>query len=382
MSASSSGDGAGTSGGRTPAQAKLEATPEWPDGATRQRLPLWTLGGVLAAVAATGYLVTAWLPWVGVSGIGPQQQPYQPLLTPGDIASAFGGIKWSLISIAGVLLLPLLLRQSRSLLALLGLLAFTLWTALAVVVEPSLLIGVREGGTIALDSNLSPRSLAITSAPQTLTAYTLHLASLALAIIAVLVLIAGAIGARRGARMASVDQADISPRRTGRMPGVSLLTVGLGVWGVGTFLFPWATVNCTNLPLISSTCPGVPFGYALGYGISAYSTNFDGLFAIFAAGLLLAGGALEMLIGLWWGRISWRFCAWSAIWLLGASALAILADAGVGVVVAGHGATGLPAGAWTGANGIFAALLGLLLGWIALGLLVYRTARAPRPGAA
>lgn len=372
----SDGNSVGASGGGTPAPARLEATaPLWPPSETRGGAPLWVLGGVLAAIGAGGYLVTAWLPWVGVSGIGPQQQAYQPLLTPGDIASALGSVKWSAISVAGVLILPLLLRRSRAPLALIGLLCFALWTALAIVVEPSLLAGVRQGGTIALDPNLSPRSLTITGVPQTLAAYNLHLASLALCVVAILVLIAGMVQARRHeGRFAPLHV----PHASGRLPGMGLLTAGLVIWGIGVLLFPWATVNCPSVVLLSGSCPGAPFGSSLGYGISAYASTFDGLLAIWAAPALLAAGALELLIGLWLGPISWRFCAWAALWLLVATGLAALADAGVGVVVAGHGAPGLQAGPWKGDNGIFAAFLGLLLGWIALALLVYRAARTSR----
>ncbi len=381
MSASdgSGGDGVGASSGRPAAQARLETTaPLWP-AETRRGVSLWALGCVLAAIGATGYLVTAWLPWVGVSGIGPQQQAYQPLLSPGDIASALGSVKWSAISVSGVLLLPLVLRRSRSPLALAGLLGFILWTALAVVVEPSLLAGVRQGGTVTLDPNLSPRSLTITDAPRQLLAYDLHLASLALCVAAVIILILGILQARRReGRFAPLHV----PHVAGRLPGMGLLTAGLVIWGIGTLVFPWASVGCTGVPLVSGRCLGTPFGSSLGYGISAYASTFDGLLALYAAPALLAVGALEVLIGLWWGPISWRLCAWTSLWLLVATGLAALADAGVGVVVRGHGAPGLPAGPWAGDNGIFTTFLGLLLGWIALGLLVYRAARSPRPSAA
>lgn len=371
---SSGSDSVGASGGRPPAQTKLEATaPLWPGGESRRGVPFWALGCALAAIGAAGYLVTAWLPWVGVTGIGPQQQGYQPLLSPGDIASALGSGKWSAISIAGALVLPLVLRRSRSPLALVGLLCFTLWTALTIIVEPSLLAGVRQGGTITLDPNLSPRSLTITSVPQTLTAYYLHLASLALCAAAVAVLIVGMVQARRrDGRFAALHV----PQVSGRLPGMGLFSAGLVIWGIGTLVFPWASVGCTGVPLVSGRCLGAPFGSSLGYGISAYASTFDGLFALYAAGGLLAIGALELLIGLWWGPISWRLCAWAALWLLAATGLAALADAGVGVVVRGHGAPGLPAGPWTGDNGIFTTFVGLLLGWIALGFLAYRAARS------
>ena len=373
---SGSGGSTGADGRHPAAPAQLETTaPLWPGGQSRRRVPLWELGCVVAAIGAVGYLVTAWLPWVGVSGIGPQQQGYQPLLSPGDIASALGSAKWSVVSISGVLLLPLLLRRSRSPLALIGLLCFVLWTALTIVVEPASLAGVRQGGTITLDPNLSPRSLTITDVPQPLTAYYLHLASLVLCVIAVIVLIAGMVQARRReGRFAAL----YVPHVSGRLPGMGLLTAGLVIWGIGVFVFPWASVGCTGVPLVSGRCLGTPFGSSLGYGISAYVSTFDGLLALYAAGALLGLGALELLVGLWWGPVSWHFCAWAAIWLVVATGLAALADAGVGVVVAGHGAPGLPAGPWTGDNGIVTAFLGLLLGWIALALLAYRAARTPR----
>lgn len=362
------GDGAGTG-----QATKLEATsPLWPT-SKRRGFPAWGLGGALAALGALLYLVTAWTPWVEVTGTGADGQVRTYLLGPGDVANRLGSFGWSALSIAGVLLLPLVLRRPRALLSLLGLLGYGLWTLLAILTEPSLLAGVRLGGTVHLDPSFIAGSLTLTAEPHYSFAYDLHLASLALAVAGVVLLCVGAFRARR----AGGPEHLALPHVSLRLPGMGLLTGALVLWLIGVFVFPWATVGCGGLPLVSAQCVGLPFGAALRYGLAG-STLVDPLLALYAAGLLLAGGAVLILIGIWWGRISGRLCAWIALWLAAATLLAALADAGVGTVVSAQGGDGLPTGAWSGDTGIAVTFIALVLGWIALIYLLVRVVRRPR----
>ncbi|MFI5271667.1 MAG: hypothetical protein ACHQ4H_01370 [Ktedonobacterales bacterium] len=372
-----SGDSSGDSAQQRAAAPAAANAPEWPAERRHRRwLRLWPLGAALAALGAALFLISAWLPWISVVGTGPDQRSYPLLLTPGDLASGLGSLRWSALSVAGVLLLPLVLRRVRTPLAVAGVIAFALWTALAVVAEPSLLAGTQQGSALALDPNFSvPRNLLLAAAPSDLLPYGLHLAALALCVLASALLIVGTL--RPETRTAMLDASPAAPAR-GKLPGMGLLTLGVAVWALGTFVFPWATLGCTGLPLVSSQCLGVPFGTALGYGVSANAGAFDGLLALYAAEFLLTGGAVLVLIATWWGGVSWHLCVWLALWLAAAMLLAVVADGGVGVVVAGHGHLGLPGGAWRGDNGIVTAFLGLLLGWIALGYLTYQLLAGPR----
>lgn len=364
------GDGSGTG-----QATKLERTsPLWP-ASQRRGFPAWGLGGALAALGALLYLVTAWTPWIEVTGTGADGQVRTYLLGPGDVANRLGSFGWSLLSIAGVLLLPLLLRRPRMLLALLGLLGYALWTLLAILTEPSLLAGVRLGGTVHLDPSFTAGSLTPNAEPQYVFAYDLHLASLGLAAAGVVLLCVGAFQARRAAGSEHLTLPHVSLR----LPGMGILTAALVLWAIGVFVFPWATVGCGGLPLVSAQCVGLPFGGALRYGVAG-STLVDPLLALYAAGLLLAGGAVLILIGVWWGRISGRLCGWIALWLAAATVLAALADAGVGTVVAAQGGDGLPTGAWSGDTGIAVTFIALVLGWIALIYLLVRVVRSPHAG--
>ncbi len=158
-----------------------------------------------------------------------------------------------------------------------------------------------------------------------------------------------------------------------RISGMGPLTLGLLIWAVGIFLFPWATVNCTATPLILGTCTGAPFSSALRIGLSNAGNNagaFDPLVSLYAVGLLLGIGAVLIFLASWSARITGGFYTWVALWLVAATGFALLGVAGVGLLVSHPVAYGLPAGTWRGDDGIAASFLGVLIGWGALLYLV------------
>jgi hypothetical protein len=152
------------------------------------------------------------------------------------------------------------------------------------------------------------------------------------------------------------------------------LTFALAVWAAGIFLFPWATTNCGSVPLIAGTCTGLPFTSALRLGINGHAQAFDPLVSLHAVGLLLGIGAALIFLTAWLGRITRSFYVWVALWLLAATFIAFVANAGVGLLVAHPAAQGL-SGRWNGDNGIIVTFLGLLIGWGALLYLIINSGR-------
>jgi hypothetical protein len=167
-----------------------------------------------------------------------------------------------------------------------------------------------------------------------------------------------------------------------RVPGMGTLTLGLIIWAVGIFLFPWATVNCTAHPLIVGSCTGVPFASALQIGLRGHTETIDPLMARYAVELLLGIGAVLIFLASWSTRITRSFYIWVALWLLVAAVFAVLGSSGVGILVAHPASAGLQSGNWTGDNGLAASFLGLLIGLGALLYLIINQGRSadPAPG--
>jgi hypothetical protein len=161
------------------------------------------------------------------------------------------------------------------------------------------------------------------------------------------------------------------------------LTLSALLFLIGIFIMPWATVNCTQMPLFLGQCTGVNYAGATSAGIRAYANVFDPLAARYAIPILLAGGALLVLLGVWGRDLFRRGGVWLVLWLLTATLFAVLGDLGAGAIVANPATYGLPTGRWSGDSGIAVAFLGLLIGWGAalyLGILALRGRRTPQAG--
>jgi hypothetical protein len=145
------------------------------------------------------------------------------------------------------------------------------------------------------------------------------------------------------------------------LPGVGAVSGGLLVWAWGFFLLPWASLNCTQTPVLVAQCQGLPVASALQAGLLATRTIFDPAAAPYAiSGLLLVGAALAL--GTVWRReITRTLCAWLSGWVVFALACALIAINGAQRVVHDAPSVGLPAGSWRGDMGVLLVFLGLLL---------------------
>lgn len=334
---------------------------------------LITVGAVLAAVGV-------WMPGEVVNAyalVGGQRQDYVFTLTPGDVEGLFGSFEWSVLTIVPLLVLPLVWWRSRALVwwhsqeiistAIWGI--YSLWWTVVPLSSPDAL---KFGTDLVLVPELHPQHLIITHRGQRLAGFWVAEAGGALIVIGAIFLMFAAFRRPRDQRLNLPLFAGRSAGSTSHprvvLPGASALTIGLALWAVSTFVMPWASVNCSTTPLFFGTCTGLPFTTVLRFGIADATTLIDPLVAQYAVGVLLGGGAMMILVGLWWRARSLAFCGWATLWLALAAWFAWLAEDGVGVVVAKHEALGLQAGTWVGENAVLLTLLGFIL---ALGGLAY-----------
>jgi hypothetical protein len=356
--------------------AALERTaPIWPGAERISRY--WTPVRLLASVAAVAFAVVAWMPWVTVIGAASanSQQTIEVSFAPGDIQSPLGTFGWAALTVAGVLLLPLIWLRAGRIAALLGVAAYAIWALAAAVFAFHPVAGLTQGQMLTLDPNLTPSTLFLTDAPRYQVGYYIGTAGLALAIVAAVLLVVGLAQSWRA--MAVGERVAVHMRTASTIPGTGLLVGALLLWGAGILVFPWATVNCNGLPLIASQCIGLPYTSALRFGISGSTTTFDALSALYAVDILLVSGAALLLIGVALRAITARFCLWALLWLAAAAFFAFVGRAGVGDAIAHPAALGLTSGHWTGDTGLGATLLALVLG---LGAVIYLWIGAIREG--
>lgn len=371
--------------------------PIWPVSERGRGARLSRRYALLARLAATAcallFFYVAWSPLANaitsgdlrIATTGPM---YRFSLTAGELGapplyalygSQFFGL-WSGLTVAGLLLSPLLWQTSLRWLRWLAIALSACWLAAIVVI----VAGAAQLILIAIPAYLSkgagPYQVTLYPYGTRVAIYTITPAfGLWLALVAALL----GIGAAALAIMAAVTRrratVPVAPTVQGEIvtpgaaastrsiPGAGAITGGLILWAWGFFLLPWATVNCTQAPLLFGSCQGLPVASALQIGLGAARAVFDptaGLYAI--TGLLLVG-ALLILVAVWRRDITRTLCVWASLWLalaLGCSALAI---SGVQQAVADAPSVGLPTGDWRGDTGVLIVFLALLL--VAIGLI-------------
>lgn len=352
--------------------------------AGRARWPLAT-GRALTLGGALLFFITTWLPWTQVSA--DQPDPTRPghgfilLLDPALIGAPplqalFGSegafTLWSALTTLGILLASLLWARARSAVAWIALPLAGAWFLAAALVTCSVLVGfLFQPGTRQIP--LYPGGAASTF----IIAGGRTLPAAWLAVAALLVYLVGLFFFALGVRRTSVTRQIAAPT-VRRAPGVYALTMGAVAWAVGFLASAWATLNCSGFVLVSTFCTGLGADGALRYGMNVgvatdpffgQLVTIDPLIARAALGFLLAGGAALVVAAVWRRALSRTVCAWASVWLVAASALALVALAGVNRVVANPAALGLPAGAWDPALGMYGTFLALLVCLVGVSML-------------
>lgn len=292
-------------------------------------------------------------------------------------ASFFG--PWSVLTVLGVLISPLLWQTTFRWLRWLAIALYGCWLVAIMIV----FIATAQAILSALPAQLSAGAgpYIATLYPYT-TRVAIYQISPAFGLWLVVVVALLGLGAAACAAMSAVRyqrarvpvapsvQGEIvthSGRSSRSLPGSGAITGGLLLWAWGFFLLPWATVNCAQSPLLLGSCQGMPVTSALQIGLGDVRTFFDpsaGLVAI--TGLLLVG-ALGILLAVWRRDITRTLCSWATAWLAFALVSAAIAVAGAQRAVSDAPSVGLPTGDWRGDSGVLIVFLALLL--VAIGLI-------------
>ena len=372
--------------------------PIWPtsaQGALRARryARLARLARLAATLSALLFFYLSWAPFANAitSGDlrnGPTGPMYRFDLTAtelgapplhGLLGDSFFGV-WSIITIVGLLLSPLLWQRT---------LRWAQWLAIALYACWLVAIGGVLANTAQVILMAIPAELRSGAAPYITTLYpygtrvaiysvspTFGLWLIPLA--ALLGLAAGALALtafiqRRRASVPVAPSAQgeiVTPggaRLARSLPGAGAITAGLLLWAWGFFTLPWALVNCSQAPLFFASCRGLPVPLALQIGLDIARPFFDPSAALYAITGLLVVGALMILVAVWRRDITRTLCAWATLWLVAALVSATLAIAGAQQVVSNAPAVGLPSGDWRADTGTLVVFLALLL--VAIGLI-------------
>ncbi len=377
-----------------PAAGQSNLRPVWPirrgQGAALARR--YALFARLAATAsALLFFYVSWAPLANAitSGDlrnGPTGPMYHFSLTAAELGApplhallgdSFFNV-WSALTVAGLLLSPLLWQTTTRWLQWLALALYACWLIIIAIIfigVAQLIFG--EIPTLA-KSGVAPYTVTLYPYAQRVAiyniapAYGLWLALLAgLLGLAALALAITAITTRRRAiaPVTPTIQGEIvtpGATTTRSLPGVGAITGGLLLWAWGFYALPWATVNCAQAPLLIGTCQGLPVTSALQIGLSSMRGYFDPSAANFAMTGLLLVGALAILVAIWRRDITRTLCAWASAWLAYALACAIVGIVGVQQIVSDAPAVGLPTGDWRGDQGVLIVFLALLLVGIGL----------------
>lgn len=313
---------------------------------------------VLALVGAALVAAAVWLPWATGAqtvSVGGQQQTQTLQISAGDVDGVFSLAAWSLVMVLGMPLAVLLWVRGPRTLRVIARGCYLLWAFASLGVLMPTLIALLTANPIQLRPELGALQLTVPHQirPAMVIAYLGILLALLASALAFLEL------RRAPDSEASADQ----QRPPRKLPASGALTLSAVLFLVGIFVMPWATVNCTQTPLFIGQCTGVSFAGATSAGIRAHLTVFDPLAAQYAAPILLAAGALLLLLGVWRRDLFRAGGLWLVLWLIVATSFAVVGDLGVGALVTNPVIYGLPAGKWSGDTGIIVAFLGLLLGW-------------------
>ena len=364
-------------------------------GVAGERLGRVTLrvAAVLGFLGCALFAAASWLPWFVVT-LRPANDPlaasYAPLLLdPGQLGAppldqifGVGGavFVWSLISVLGLLLYPLLWRRGGGRFGWWALAAYVLWLLCAsalsfyLIVASARFAGGGRSITIAGFYGQTPY-LAVSSHLR----QGCFLAWAGLLLAWMVVFLPLAVAGRHGWRAWRAYLTDERVTVEGlHLAGRGLLVAGVALWLFATLEMPWVTLNCSAAPLLVGSCAGLSLSGVATAALTQHPTPFDPLLALHAMNLLLCGGALLILLGVWRLGISRVFCGWATLWLLGAAGAYVVGYLGVGLVRTEMGRKGLIAGAWTGSAGIPAGLLALALSLLGLALFWARVLR-PRP---
>lgn len=384
------------------------ATPEAPAGQGDLR-PVWPvvergrgarisrryalLARLTATLCALLYFYVGWSPLAtaitsGDLRIAPTGPLYRFSLTVAELGApplhafmgdTFFGL-WSAITIAGLLISPLLWQTASRwvqwgaialyacwLIAITGILAST--AQLILLVLPAQL----DQGTGPYITTLYPYGTRVAIyhiAPAfglwlALLALALGVASVALAIRAVMLRRRATVPITPTVQGEIVSPGDAAPARS--LPGAGAVTGGLVLWAWGFFLLPWATLNCSQAPLLVGSCQGLPVTSALQIGLDVVRSAFDPSAALYAVTGMLLVGALAILASVWLRAITRTLCIWASLWLALALGCAVLAVGGAQQVVRDAPSVGLPTGDWRGDTGVLIVFLALLL--VAIGLI-------------
>jgi hypothetical protein len=335
-------------------------------GSPRPRLMrVWLYSRLLATLGALLVAFAAWIPWVSVSvfdvtsGMDLRTR-YQ--LDPGDLATDFyGGLVWALLTVFGLLLVPFLWRRPRTRLrAAIATVLYAAWVIVLLIVGGMASSAILQPNTVSLVPELRPSTIGI-SQQHLLLGYWLGGASLIVSFLA-------ALGLLLGLRRPLLDTRPY-PATVHRRPAIGALVFGALLFWLGTLVLPWSTVNCTATPLFFGQCTGLPFDGVLADAIRTDVSGLDPLAALYGVNVLLSGGALLVLLAIFFGARSRYFAFWTTVWLLIATGFVALASVGVRLVASVPADFGLPHGVWNGDMGIFVTLLALALGWLGVGAL-------------
>jgi hypothetical protein len=347
-----------------------------------RRTRLWLTARVLATAGAVLFAVGAWMPWFTVTGhatVNGLALDFHNDFSPGAIGGPLGFFGWSGLTVAGVLLLPLLWSRSQPAWQFIGNIGFFAWAGLILLVGNYAFLFTKQSTlTFVSDTGLSQSQIIALdplAEPQRLSGFVLGEIAIGISVLAVLLIFIGPLPQR--GQGASVDTP--APLRARfRIPGMGILTTGIVLWALGTLVLPWASVGCPSVVLLAAQCSGLNYSGVLRLGISSVATAFDPLAAIYAIPTLLAVGALLILLATWWGRIGPAFCLWVTLWLAAAALFTILATAGVRYTIANAARLGLPAGAWQPDSGGTLTVVALAVVAVATGVLWYGVLRRER----
>jgi hypothetical protein len=371
--------------------------PIWPTSGRGQGARAVRLYALLARLTATLcaalLFYVAWAPLAtavtsGDLRIAPTGPMYRFSLAAAELGApplyamfgeSFFGV-WSALTIAGLLLSPLLWSRSPRWLQWLTSVLYACWF----VAITGILIGVAQMILIGL-----PERLHLGAGPYLTTLYPYGTRVAIYTITPTFGLWLGALGALLGLAAAalavmafvtrqrasvpvipSVQGEIVTPgasRAARSLPGAGAITSGLVLWAWGFFLLPWATLNCSQAPLLIGTCRGLPVTSALQIGLGATQAIFDPTAALFAITGLLLVGAIAILVAVWRRDITRTLCAWASLWLALALTSAGLAVGGAQHVVSNAPSVGQPTGDWRGDAGVLVVFLALLL--VAIGLI-------------
>jgi hypothetical protein len=341
----------------------------------------WITARALATLGAALFAIGAWGPWIlmAFSFDGDASHAFSTQLNGGMGLMLFLGLAgfqlpgalfyplsftWGAVTLAGILLCPVLWQSLRRRALHVTSLTFSLWLLVATTVS-----------TIAANALLRDVLRPLPYQPlvvQWRIGWGFWLAVLGLVLAwGATVMLRGEV--RRSADLRYLMTGSEARRSPLQLAGAALVSAGALVWALGFLALPWATVNCTSLTFslnhyVHGSCAGLDAADALSafiYGhqridLSSFAASPSELGLIVYG--LLAGGAMLVIIGCWRRALTQTLCAWLSLWLVLAFAIALVALSGARTLRAIAPILASDAiGAWVLGPGIFVCFAGLAL---------------------